>query len=236
MYIRVATVSQIIYKNICDAMWLFFASSQRSRLRLRRKQLSDRSRIQARIIYLGDIKSAERSSPRGSRLEQPKPADPAGCFILWFFKTMFSPVVSARGSPPIWTVRVHAVHCLRQFAARCGVTLSTRTLLYPRIKTDGSPAENAAEISSRNSLRDRAAMDRASEPDRTSASPRSHLVDFFNAEFARFIMTAEAHANVYAPLFIAPEPRHLCSCEEGTMFQTKGRACSDDDFFLNLLG
>lgn len=59
-----------------------------------------------------------------------------GCFILWFFKTMFSPTVSVRGSSPIWTV--HEIHCLRQFAARCGTTLLTRTLLY-RIKTDPRP-------------------------------------------------------------------------------------------------
>lgn len=110
---------------------------------------------------------------------------------------------------------------------RCAVRVAillTRTLLYSRIKTPGpwprAPRKFRSEIHYAIMLRPRGW---------TLLPRRSHLVDFFSAEFARFITMPSAHANVYPPLFIGLRPAmpHLCSCERTRCFKRRSESAEN---------
>lgn len=133
---------------------------------------------------------------------------------------MFLHAVSGRGSPPIWAVL--RTHCLRWAYSLRGAArpYRPRTLLYSRIKTRVPDRERHGNFVPKFITRSC-----CGPRDLTSLSRRLHLVDFFSAEFTRFITMSSAHTRTCILRCLLVLRPHLCSCKRTRCFKGKRRMC-----------
>lgn len=143
---------------------------------------------------------------------------------------MFLHAVSARGSPPIWAVL--RTHCLRWAYSLRGAARPhrPRTLLYSRIKTRVPDRERHGNFVPKFITRSC-----CGPRDLTSLSRRLHLVDFFSAEFTRFITMSSAHTRTCILRCLLVWGRTCARARERGVLKEKGGCAKFFRHFIEII-